>query len=78
MSPDKKRNPDLAFTRFGFMYSKMSSLESRFKNLLIRMPDSTGYELTETESAKKKLRIQKYPDTCRGSLKQIQVPSDGK
>ena len=64
MSSDKKKYPDLASTRF--------RVHSLFKNFhpgerIKKGADSyarfTAYVWTEAESAKKKLRIQKYPDT---------------
>ena len=48
----------------GFIaYSKISTLKSGFKKLRIRVPDSPDV-WTKALSEKKKLRTQKYPDTC--------------
>ena len=61
----KKNFPDLASTQF--------RIQSVFKNFysgeqIQKVEDSyagfTGYVWTEPASEKKKLRIQKYPDTC--------------
>ena len=78
MSPDNKKYLDLASTRFWIHVFKNVQSGEQIQKLADSHAWFTGYVLTETESAKKKLRIQKYPDTCRGGLKQIQVPSDGK
>ena len=48
----------------------MSTLESGFKKLRIRPPDSPDTVWTEVVSGKKKLRIKKYRDTCGWGLNQ--------
>ena len=67
-----KKYPDLAFIRF--------RIHSVFKNFhsgerIQKVADSyawfTGYVWTEAVSGKKKLRIQKYPDTCGRGLKLV-------
>ena len=55
------------YTRFQIhiAYSKSFTLESGFKKLRIRLPDSPDTcGRKPNPAAKKKLRIQKYPDTC--------------
>ena len=54
----------------GFItYLKISYLESGFRKLRIRLLDPPNtYAWTEAGSAKKKLRIQKYLDTCGRGL----------
>ena len=55
------------YTRFQLhiAYSKSFTLESGFKKLRIRLPDSPDTcGRKPNPAAKKKLRIQKYPDTC--------------
>ena len=51
--------------------SKISTSESGFEKLSIPLPDLCSFHVdtrssgwTEVESAKKKLRIKKYPDKC--------------
>ena len=48
--------------------SKISTLESGLKSCGFAC-EFAGYVWTEGESGKKKLRIQKYPDTCGRGLK---------
>ena len=48
----------------------MSTRESGFKRLRIRLPDSRDTSM-EAKSQRKKLQIQQYPDTCRRSLRVI-------
>ena len=56
-----KKYPD--FSRF-VAYSKISTLESGFQKLRIRMPDSPDTCGRKPNPQRKKIRIQKYPDTC--------------
>ena len=51
-----------------FADSKISTLESGLKSCGFAC-EFAGYVWTEGESGKKKLRIQKYPDTCGRGLK---------
>ena len=57
----------IRYTRFRIhiAYSKIFTLESGFKKLWIRLPDSPDTRGRKpSPAAKKKMRIQKYPDTC--------------
>ena len=59
-----KKYPDLAFIRFRTRsVFKNSHPGERIKKVADSYAGFAGYVWTEAESAKKKLRIQKYPDT---------------
>ena len=64
-SPDKKY-PDLASSRFRIHYviKNFHSMGERIQNVLDSYARFNGYASTEVVSGKKKLRIQRYPDTC--------------
>ena len=61
--------PDLASTRFR-IHSVFKNFHSRerIQKVADSYADFTGYEWTEAVSEKKKLRIQKYLDTCGRGL----------
>ena len=64
MSSDKKKYPNLASTRFRIhSVFKNSHPGERIKKGADSFAGFTGYVWTEAESAKKKLQIQKYPET---------------
>ena len=67
----KKKYPDLAATRFR-IYSVFKNFHSgeRIQNVADSYAGFSGYVWTEAMSGKKKLRIQKYPDTCLRGLRE--------
>ena len=66
----KKKYPDLASTRFQ-IHSVFKNFHSgvRIKKIADSSAGFSGYVWTERVSAKKKLRIQKYRDTCGRGLR---------
>ena len=62
-SPDKKY-PDLASSRFRIHYVIKNFHSIWIQNVLDSYARFNGYASTEAVSGKKKLRIQRYPDTC--------------
>ena len=69
MSPDKKISRGLASTRF-WIHSVFKNFHSgeQIKKVVDSYAGFFGYVCTEAVSGKKKLRIQKYPDTSERGL----------
>ena len=73
----KKRYLDLTSKRFR-IHTVLKNFRSgeRIQKVAGSYAGYTGYVWTEAESSKKKLRVQKYPDTCgRGFDCPLNIPS---